>query len=217
MTTSATRFLPAAEIAIDIAEGERQTLTDETHREVERLTESLFFDKTGLCRRSIVMADIGGGRTSSLWLAVGAASTLGKALGLVVRVLSVSGNGSVAELQAPSESTSLDVAAGHCIVERVGESSLSDDNPNSLSSRLSALRAVGCVVIVHMNCLEERVDIPVRTSPIDGVVLLVRAGHTRRAALEAVEKRLAIARLPLLGSVLLDRVHPIPEKLYRLL
>jgi hypothetical protein len=215
MTTSATQFLPTAEIAIDIADVDKKTLTEQTQREVDRLTETLFFDKTGLCRRSIVMADVGGGRTSSLWLAVSVASALGKALGLAVRVLSVGAG--VPERQLGPESTDLNGAAGHCILERVGESALSGDNPNQLSGRLAALRAVGCVVIVHMACLEDQVDIPVRTSPVDGVVLLVRASQTRRAALEAIEKRLAMARLPLVGSVLLDRVYPIPEKLYKLL
>ena len=215
MTTSATQFLPTAEIAIDIADVARKTLTEQAHREVDRLTESIFFDKTGLCRRSIVMADVGGGRTSSLWLAVSVASALGKALGFAVRVLSVGGN--VPERQLGPGSTDMNVTAGHCILERVGESALAGDNPNLLVGRLASLRAVGSVVIVHMACLEDQVDIPVRTSPIDGVVLLVRASQTRRAALEAIEKRLAMARLPLIGSVLLDRVYPIPEKLYKLL
>jgi hypothetical protein len=52
---------------------------------------------------------------------------------------------------------------------------------------------------------------------VDGVVLLVRAAQTHRAVLAAIERQLAKAGTPLLGSVLLDRDYPIPEKFYRLL
>jgi capsular exopolysaccharide synthesis family protein len=50
---------------------------------------------------------------------------------------------------------------------------------------------------------------------VDGVLLVVRAGHTTRQALLQAKKRLQLADAPLLGAVLNDRVYPIPGFLYR--
>jgi capsular exopolysaccharide synthesis family protein len=50
---------------------------------------------------------------------------------------------------------------------------------------------------------------------VDGVLLVVRAGHTTRHALLQAKKRLQLADAPLMGAVLNDRVYPIPGFLYR--
>ena len=50
---------------------------------------------------------------------------------------------------------------------------------------------------------------------VDGVLLVVRAGHSAREAVLQAKKRLELARARLLGVVLNDRVYPLPEFLYR--
>ena len=51
----------------------------------------------------------------------------------------------------------------------------------------------------------------------DGVVLVVEANSTRRAATQKAKQALESSNVRVLGSVLNNRTFPIPEKLYRLL
>jgi hypothetical protein len=49
----------------------------------------------------------------------------------------------------------------------------------------------------------------------DGIVLVLSAQHTRRITALKVKQQLDAAQARLLGTVLSDRVFPIPEKIYR--
>ena len=49
----------------------------------------------------------------------------------------------------------------------------------------------------------------------DGIILVLSAQHTRRAAARRVMQALATARANILGTVLSDREFPIPEAIYR--
>jgi Mrp family chromosome partitioning ATPase len=49
----------------------------------------------------------------------------------------------------------------------------------------------------------------------DGVVLVVSAERTRRAAACKIKEMLEAAQVRLLGAVLSDREFPIPERIYR--
>jgi len=49
----------------------------------------------------------------------------------------------------------------------------------------------------------------------DGIILVVSAQRTRRAAAVKIKESLEAARARLLGTVLIDRLFPIPEKIYR--
>ncbi|HKH98507.1 MAG TPA: hypothetical protein VJ999_05310 [Candidatus Sulfotelmatobacter sp.] len=49
----------------------------------------------------------------------------------------------------------------------------------------------------------------------DGIILVLSAHHTRRAAALNIKERLQAAQARLLGAVLSDRTFPIPESLYR--
>lgn len=49
----------------------------------------------------------------------------------------------------------------------------------------------------------------------DGVILVLSARRTRRATALRLKQSLDAARVKILGSVLSDRVFPIPEKIYR--
>lgn len=49
----------------------------------------------------------------------------------------------------------------------------------------------------------------------DGIVLVLSAHHTRRIAARKIKEKLDGAQARLLGTVLSDRVFPIPERIYR--
>ncbi len=48
----------------------------------------------------------------------------------------------------------------------------------------------------------------------DGLILVLRAGSTRRAVAKATLATLKAAKVPVLGTVLIERTFPIPEKIY---
>lgn len=49
----------------------------------------------------------------------------------------------------------------------------------------------------------------------DGVILVLSAHHTRRATAIKVKEALDVSQVRILGTVLSDRMFPIPEKVYR--
>lgn len=49
----------------------------------------------------------------------------------------------------------------------------------------------------------------------DGIILVLSASHTRRAAARKIKEALEGAQARLLGTVLSDRTFPIPERIYR--
>jgi Mrp family chromosome partitioning ATPase len=49
----------------------------------------------------------------------------------------------------------------------------------------------------------------------DGIVLVLSAQHTRRAAALRIKEKVDEAHVRLLGTVLSDREFPIPQRLYR--
>jgi hypothetical protein len=208
------KTVPATSVIAVRPSAYRTSLTKQAQYQIERLTESLFYRKGGLHCRSILMVDLGGS-SSSRWVATGVASVLGKAIPHRVHVLAVGSN--VSEIHPASEGNELDSYAGSCILECIADPTSRAEGMNVLRDRLLAIKADGLTSIIHLSQSKQQViNLPCMDF-VDGVVLLVRAAQTRRAALEAIERQLATAGTPLLGSVLLDRDYPIPEKLYRLL
>jgi hypothetical protein len=192
----------------------RTVLTKQAQYEIERLTESLFYRTTGLHNRSVLMVDLGG-KTSSLWVATGVASVLGNALNKMVYVLAICSNAS--EIRSASTGSESESCSSSCYLEYIAEPTSTPDGMNALTNRLSAIKTDGHMAIVHLAQLKEpAINLP-RMDFVDGVLLLVRAAHTHRAALEAIGRQAAKTGTPLLGSILLDRVYPIPKKLYRML
>jgi Mrp family chromosome partitioning ATPase len=49
----------------------------------------------------------------------------------------------------------------------------------------------------------------------DGIILVLSARHTRRVTACKIKETLQAAQARLLGTVLSDRVFPIPEAIYR--
>jgi hypothetical protein len=208
------KTIPASSVFAVWPSAYRTPLTKQAQYEIERLTENLFYRKGGLHCRSILMVDLGGS-SSSRWVATGVASVLGKAIPHRVHVLAVGSN--VSEIHPASEGNEVDSYSGSCILECIADPTSRADGMNVLRDRLSAIKADGLTSIIHLSQSKQQVlNLPCMDF-VDGVVTLVRAAQTRRAALEAIERQLARAGIPLLGSVLLDRDYPIPEKLYRLL
>ena len=160
------------------------------------------------------MVDLGG-NSSSRWVATGVASVLGRAISDKVHVLAVGSN--VSEIHPAFEGNELDSYSGSCILECISDPTSRADGMNVLRDRLSAIKADGLTSITHLSHSRLQVINLPCVDFVDGVVLLVRAAQTHRAVLAAIERQLAKAGTPLLGSVLLDRDYPIPEKFYRLL
>jgi Mrp family chromosome partitioning ATPase len=49
----------------------------------------------------------------------------------------------------------------------------------------------------------------------DGIILVLSAHRTRRAMARKIKETLEAAQVRILGTVLSDRVFPIPERIYR--
>ena len=189
-------------------------------RELERLAAQLLGTHAGVATHPgaypgcFVMVDVEGSDRSSLWLATGVASILGERLHKNVHVVSTdrAAREKPASASAPRSST-----GGSCTLEHVGGSSSEERGNGAWAERLDSLRLGDQPAVLHLASTHDLPDLLLRGRAIDGVLLLVRASRTRRAALETMVHRLTQAGLPLLGCVLLDRIHPVPEKLYRLL
>ncbi len=190
------------------------SLTHETRAEVERLTHALFLTKEGETRRSVLLGEIGDGPTSSRWLAAGVGAAMA-ARGRSVHILFLGA--------APSPTLSLDQFSlrrqqtPDYFLEYFDRNSGTEHFGDAIEKRLADLRSAGDLVILHTDNLLHYPEILSLADQLDGVALIVRASHTRRAAIEAVRAQMTAAEIPLLGAVLLDRIFPIPEKLYRLL
>jgi hypothetical protein len=210
--TVSSKEVPRATTVSDKGVACNIALTEQALQQIERLADSLFLRKNALHRRSVLMVDLGG-NTSSLWVATGVASVLGKAINSMVHVLTVGTD--VSQIQWNSADVKSSPLAGSCVLECFEDRTL--EAARVLSSRLSAIIAEGLTAILHLSQSKEQTLAIPRIERVDGALLLVRAAQTRRAVLESLERRLALAGMPVLGSVLLDRDLPIPEKLYRLL
>lgn len=190
------------------------SLTREARSEIERLTYSLFLTKEGEHRSSVLLGEIGESPSSSAWLAIGVGAALA-ARGRRSYVLCL---GSSPNAALPIETLSLRrQQAPGCVLEYLDRGSVQGDFGDVLDKRLNDLRASGDTVILHTENLLHYPEVLSLADHLDGVALIVRASHTRRAAIEAVRTQLTAAEIPLLGAVLVDRTFPIPEKLYRLL
>lgn len=186
------------------------SMPSQVQREIDRFAANLLSSISATDSKCLLMMEIGDAARSSLWLATSVASTLGKKLQANVRVLS--------SMAAPGSFTARRSAErGGYVLEHVGDSDFDQDARGSLDERLSSLRMANKLVILHLSKDHQLADRLLHWEAIDGVVLLVRASRTRRAALQSTVQQLTSAGVALLGCVLLDRMYPIPEKLYKLL
>jgi len=87
--------------------------------------------------------------------------------------------------------------------------------PAWLRERLAHLRIEFEFVLLQAPPAEESSDVALLGAMSEGVVLIVRANRTRRRTAQYVRQVLQTANARLLGTVLTDRVFPIPEGIYR--
>jgi hypothetical protein len=94
------------------------------------------------------------------------------------------------------------------------------ENENGLSGswlreRLTELRHTFDYTILYGPPAGVGSEAALLASLCDGIVLVVEANSTRRAAAQKVKEKLHAANARLLGAVLSDRTFPIPETIYR--
>jgi hypothetical protein len=193
-----------------------QILSEEALRQVEQIVDGVFAGDRLRQHRVVVVAGVDEHKGSSLWLTAGVASALTARTGETVHVLSVQGEGSDGSVVQIDPKGAM---AKDCIVECDSEFMLRRDTTgrSHLSARVADLRSAGRVVLIHVPNLQRQSNLLGGLDRVDGVVLLIRAAQTRKAVLRSVSDMLAKSHLPVLGAVLLDRVYPVPEKLYRML
>jgi Mrp family chromosome partitioning ATPase len=85
----------------------------------------------------------------------------------------------------------------------------------SLYSRLCALRAEFDYSIVESRLAGGSCEAAALGQLTDGIVLVLAAHKTRRAAALRFKETLETARTRILGSVLCERTFPIPDAIYR--
>jgi hypothetical protein len=85
----------------------------------------------------------------------------------------------------------------------------------SLHSYLGELRREFEYSIVEAAPAGESNDTTAMAQFADGIILVLSAEHTRKVTARKVKQVLEAAQARLLGTVLIDRVFPIPERLYR--
>jgi Mrp family chromosome partitioning ATPase len=98
--------------------------------------------------------------------------------------------------------------------ERTGEDA---DTAADGSARLKRLRAEFDCVLIDCSPLETSSDVSRVASLVDGVVIMLEAGRTRKAQVERAVSSITSAGGRCLGLVLNKREYPIPRWLYRLL
>lgn len=83
--------------------------------------------------------------------------------------------------------------------------------------QISKLREQFDYVLISAPPVNLSADAIVYGQLADGVILVVKAGSTRRAAAMKAKESLEASNVKLLGAILSERTFPIPEALYRML
>jgi Mrp family chromosome partitioning ATPase len=94
------------------------------------------------------------------------------------------------------------------------------DSANTFSServkaRMAELRTEFEFVIIDAPPLSRYADAVAIGQLTDGLVVVLKAGSTRREAAQAAVSNLRLSKVPILGSVLNKRTYPIPESIYK--
>jgi succinoglycan biosynthesis transport protein ExoP len=99
--------------------------------------------------------------------------------------------------------------------EALGANGNGAPNAESLRSRLGELRSQFDYLLIDAPAVTPYGDAALLGQLSDGVVLVLEANSTRRAAAKRGKEVLEAANVRLLGTVLNNRTFPIPERLYR--
>lgn len=88
---------------------------------------------------------------------------------------------------------------------------------NLLKQALKNLAVDFDVILVDLPPVLEYTEVLAAAPEVDGVVLVIRAGHTRREMLTQIRQVFEVEQVNLLGSVLASQKHVIPGWFYRLM
>jgi polysaccharide biosynthesis transport protein len=89
--------------------------------------------------------------------------------------------------------------------------------PDCVRSQIADLRQQFDYVLISAPAVNLSADAIVYGQLADGVILVLKAGATRRAAALKAKESLEASNVKLLGAILSERTFPIPEALYRML
>lgn len=84
-------------------------------------------------------------------------------------------------------------------------------------AKLNELRRAFCYVLIAAPPVASHTDTVFLGRSADGVILVLESQSTRRETARAVKQSLAEADVQLLGAVLNNHTHPIPDSLYKML
>ena len=188
---------------------------------VRRIARGLASAVAGAGTDKLIFGELGFGKRSAVWFTLAVAEALAEVLGTTVTVVALADG-----RQRHAAESGMGPRAGRRVhLEWIDTGAVSPLRLGAvLDERLQVLQADReadkeahkGTTLLHL----------AETSPMDllshlegcaGVVLLSRAGKTRKAAVESFQARLQQLELALLGAVLLDREYPIPAALYKLL
>ena len=122
-----------------------------------------------------------------------------------------------AELPASTTRTDLNEPRRNLVVARnlFTNSDNSPFRPETLGKRIKELRQQFDYILIDVPPLGASSEALMAGHHADGVMLVLKADHTRRLAASKVREALAASGVPLLGVVLNNRTFPIPDLLYR--
>jgi Mrp family chromosome partitioning ATPase len=86
---------------------------------------------------------------------------------------------------------------------------------NEVRDRLASLREIFEFVLIDAPAANVCEDALILGQLADAAILVIEANHTRRVAAKRAMERLEESQVKLLGTVLNNRLFPIPEKIYK--
>ena len=114
------------------------------------------------------------------------------------------------------EAATVSLAGGGLVVLPVGQSAgKQPPAAESIASVINAMKSRVDYVFVDAPAVSKYPDADIIGPATDGVVLIARAGITRRESIAEAQRRLELAGSRVIGMVLSRRMDPIPEALYK--
>ena len=99
-------------------------------------------------------------------------------------------------------------------LERNKVTRLEDESEFGLD-RIEALRLTFPNILIDCRSLKVSAEAAVLAASVDGVVVVVEAGRTRRDEIRNAQRTIEMAQGNFLGTILNKRRYPVPEWLYK--
>jgi Mrp family chromosome partitioning ATPase len=197
-------------------------------KEIARLVESLLLSQKGREMRSLVFSSVEGGNASG-FVCANAGRGLAARSELVCLVDTNLRERNLSRYLGLSSWTSAanesPIVTDHCVQLQnnlwfADTTLLTNSNGtflqvDQLANVLRRLRASFHYVLFDTQSITESSDVALFGNLLDGAVLVIEAGVTRKQSARKAKELLANAAVPLIGTVLNNRTFPIPESLYR--